>query len=170
MSIRSATTTGARRSILRVVRVALITVMVVPVAPAAAAAQMQKAASSYVRMARLDAIVGDPSALQAGVGLIVAATKEFGVGAAVGAGISSSGFSGRGDLFGRFSLDPYHGKRWEPYVGGGVTERLDTGGVGDRTYLLGFIGANGPRTGRIAPGVELGFGGGFRVGVTLQWD
>lgn len=135
----------------------------------AAAAQTRQVAVSFVPTARLDLIGGNPSAVQAGLGIRFPLSSEFSIGGTAGAGISSTGFSGRGDLFGQFSLDPYHQNTWEPYVGGGVTERLDSGGPGARTYLLGFIGANGPRTGSIAPGVELGFGGGVRLGVTLRW-
>ncbi|MGI8510717.1 MAG: hypothetical protein ACR2MQ_15525 [Gemmatimonadaceae bacterium] len=135
----------------------------------AAAAQTQQVAVSFIPTARLALMGGNPSALQAGLGTRFPLSSEFSIGGTAGAGISSTGFSGRGDLFGQFSLDPYHQNTWEPYVGGGVTERLDAGGPGARTYLLGFIGANWPRSGSIAPGVELGFGGGVRLGVTLRW-
>ncbi|MGI9089535.1 MAG: hypothetical protein ACR2GG_00370 [Gemmatimonadaceae bacterium] len=123
-------------------------------------------ASAFV--ARFDVIGDNPAALQAGLGVTVPLSREFSVGGVAGAGLSSTAFSGRGDLFGRFSLDPYHRNSWEPYVGGGATVRIDTG-PGARTYLLGFLGANGPRTGSVIPGVELGLGGGVRIGVTLRW-
>ena len=136
---------------------------------AGAQAQQVAVAVSYVPSLRLDVLGGDPTALQAGAGLDLPFSNYFSVGAAVGAGISSTGFSGRADGFGKFSLDPYHQSEWEPYVGGGVTVRGDGGGPGTRTYLLGFVGANGPSTGTISPGVELGFGGGVRLGVTLRF-
>jgi len=66
-------------------------------------------------------------------------------------------------------LDRNHTYYWEPYIGGGVTVRADGGGPGTRTYLLGIIGMDGPSAGGIAPGVELGLGGGVRLGVTLRW-
>lgn len=135
----------------------------------AASAQTQQVAVSFVPIVRLDLIGGDPTALQAGAGVTFPFSNYFSLGGTAGAGLSSTGFSGRGDLFGQFSLDPYHQNTWEPYVGGGATVRLDSGGPGARTYLLGFVGVNGPRTGSIAPGVELGFGGGVRLGVTLRW-
>ncbi len=137
---------------------------------AAAQAQQVAVAVSYVPSLRLDVLGGNPTALQAGAGLAVPFSNYFSIGTAVGAGISSTGFSGRVDGFGKFSLDPYHQSEWEPYIGGGVTVRGDGGGPGTRTYLLGFIGANGPSTGAIAPGVELGFGGGVRLGVTLRFS
>ena len=141
------------------------------VAPHIASAQTQQVAVavSYIPSLRLDVLGGNPTALQAGAGIAFPFSNYFSVGATVGAGISSTGFSGRGDAYGQFSLDPYHQYEWEPYVGGGVTVRGDGGGPGTRTYLLGFIGANGPSTGSIAPGVELGFGGGVRLGVTMRF-
>lgn len=140
-------------------------------APSRAAAQAQQVAVavSYVPSLRLDVLGGNPTALQAGAAIAFPFSNYFSIGGALGAGISSTGFSGRADAFGQFSLDPYHQSQWEPYVGGGVTVRGDGGGPGTRTYLLGFIGVNGPSTGSIAPGVELGFGGGVRLGVTMRF-
>jgi len=135
----------------------------------AAQEQQVAVAVSYIPSLRLDVLGGNPTALQAGAGIAFPASNYFSFGADVGAGISSTGFSGRVDGFGQFSLDPYHQLEWEPYIGGGVTVRGDGGGPGTRTYLLGFIGANGPSTGAIAPGVELGFGGGVRLGVTMRF-
>jgi hypothetical protein len=134
-------------------------------------AQEQKVAVavSFIPSLRLDVLGGDPTALQAGAGIAFPFSNYFSIGGTLGAGISSTGFSGRADAFGQFSLDPYHQSEWEPYVGGGVTVRGDGGGPGTRTYLLGFIGANGPSTGAIAPGVELGFGGGVRLGFTMRF-
>ncbi len=136
---------------------------------AAAQAQQVDVAVSYVPSLRLDVLGGQPTALQAGASIALPLSNYFSVGATLGAGISSTGLSGRADAFGQFSLDPYHQSEWEPYVGGGVTVRGDRGGPGTRTYLFGFIGANGPSTGTIAPGVELGFGGGVRLGVTMRF-
>lgn len=124
---------------------------------------------TYVPVLRLDVIAGDPNAVQAGAGIDFPLSNYFNIGGTLGAGISRTGFSARGDAYGKFSLDPYHQNPWEPYVGGGVTERVDGGGPGARTYLLGFVGVNGPRTGSISPGAELGFGGGVRFGITLRF-
>ncbi|MGI8546116.1 MAG: hypothetical protein ACR2M1_02100 [Gemmatimonadaceae bacterium] len=133
------------------------------------ARKTQQAARYPAVIARLDLISDNPTALQAGLGLMLPLDREFSLGGTIGAGASSGGFSGRGDLFGRFSLDPYHQNAWEPYVGGGVTVRVDSGpGTRARGYLLGFVGANGPRAGFVLPGVELGLGGGVRIGVTLR--
>ena len=141
------------------------------VAPTITSAQTQQVAVAvtYVPSLRLDVLGGKPTALQAGAGIAFPFSNYFSIGGTLGAGVSSTGFSGRVDGYGQFSLDPYHQSEWEPYVGGGVTVRGDGGGPGTRTYLLAFIGANGPSTGSIAPGVELGLGGGVRLGVTMRF-
>ena len=140
--------------------------------PAIAHAQQTQAVQvsvTYVPLLRLDVVAGDPNAVQAGAGVEFPLSNYFDIGGVLGAGISRTGFSGRGDLYGKFSLDPYHQNPWEPYVGGGATVRADGGGPGARTYLLGFVGVNGPRSGSIEPGAELGFGGGVRFGITLRF-
>jgi hypothetical protein len=136
---------------------------------ASAQAQQVQVAVSYIPSVRLDVLGGKPTALQAGAGIAFPMSNYFNIGGVLGAGVSESGFSGRADAYGSFSLDPYHQYPWEPYVGGGVSVRGDGGGPGTRTYLLGFAGVNGPATGPVAPGVELGLGGGVRLGVTLRW-
>jgi hypothetical protein len=132
-------------------------------------AQQQQFAITYVPSVRFDLIAGSVTAVQLGAGLMMPISNYFALGGTLGAGISETGFSGRGDVYTRFSLDPYHQYSWEPYFGVGGTVRLDSGGPGTRSYVLGFIGFNGPSTGRIAPGFELGVGGGIRLGVTLRW-
>lgn len=122
----------------------------------------------FVPELRLD-LLSSPTAVHGGVGIAVPVSNYFGVALETAGGISSDGFSGRTDLLGRFSLDPYHENPWEPYLGGGATLRYDSGGRGARTYLLGVVGVNAPATGGIAPGVEFGVGGGFRFGVVLRW-
>jgi hypothetical protein len=152
-----------------VMAVLIVSASAISARDVSAQAQQVAVAVSYVPSLRLDVLGGNPTALQAGAGIAFPFSNYFSVGATVGAGISSTGFSGRADAFGQFSLDPYHQSEWEPYVGGGVTVRGDGGGPGTRTYLLAFVGANGPSTGAIAPGVELGFGGGVRLGVTMRF-
>lgn len=133
------------------------------------AQDVQQVQVTFIPQARLDLIAGKVAALHAGVGVLTPLSNYFSLGGTAAAGVSKTGFSGRGDLYGRFSLDPYHTYYWEPYLGGGVTVRADGGGPGMRTYLLGIVGMDGPSAGGIAPGVELGLGGGVRLGVTLRW-
>jgi hypothetical protein len=152
-----------------VVAALVLSASAIPARNVSAQTQNLAVALSYIPSVRLDVLGGDPTALQAGAGIGIPFSNYFSVGGTVGAGISSTGFSGRLDGFGTFQLDPYNQSEWHPYVGGGVTLRGDGGGPGTRTYLLAFIGANGPSTGSIAPGVELGFGGGVRLGVTMRF-
>jgi hypothetical protein len=137
--------------------------------PTTARAQEKQVAIGFVPSVRFDLIAGDVTAVHAGVGLRVPFSNYFALGGTAGAGLSSSGFSGRLDYFARFSLDPYHYNTWEPYFGLGGTTRYDSGGPDTRTYLLGFVGFEGPKAGKIAPGFELGVGGGVRFGVTLRF-
>lgn len=129
----------------------------------------KQVAVSYIPSLRFDLIASRSTAVHVGASVVVPVSNYFGIGGTAGAGLSEDGFSSRGDLFARFSLDPYHQYTWEPYFGAGGTIRMDSGGPGTRSYLLAFIGVNGPKTGKIAPGVELGVGGGLRLGVTLRW-
>ena len=75
--------------------------------------------------------------------------------------------AGRVDGLIRFIVDPLRESRWAPYAAGGV------GGIYDgsekwRAVLVGVLGVEGPVTGHVVPAIELGFGGGVRVGVALR--
>ena len=156
-------------SLMPMMRSALLLAAVALTAGTVRAQDVQQVQVTFVPQARLDLIAGKVTALHAGLGILTPLSSYFALGGTVAAGVSRTGFSGRGDLYGRFSLDPYHAYYWEPYLGGGITVRADGGGPGTRTYLLGIVGFNGPSAGGIAPGVELGLGGGVRLGVTLRW-
>jgi hypothetical protein len=122
---------------------------------------------------RADAIVARATSVQAGYGLSIPAGiyVRMGVVAALGAG--PHGLEGRTDLISRFSLDPFRQSSWSPYGGAGISSRFrsDQAG-GSRGYLLVVLGVEGPlaagkRTGWV-PAVELGLGGGARVGFVLR--
>jgi hypothetical protein len=83
------------------------------------------------------------------------------------AGATADGASGRVDLFARFHFDPFRERKWGPYGGGGISARFDEGRKW-RPYLLAFVGLDGPASGGVAPAVELGLGGGARIGVILR--
>ena len=95
------------------------------------------------------------------------------MGGVAGVGAGRHGVEGRTDLIARFSLDPFRQSRWAPYGGAGITGRYRTKlDGGSRAYLLVFLGLEGPlalgaRSG-IVPAVEVGLGGGARVGVILR--
>lgn len=117
---------------------------------------------------RVDVIAGDFAKIHAGLGALLPFNNYFGVGGVAGFGFSENGASGRIDLYGRFSFDPFRRNSWEPYVGGGITNMFDTSPEGTRSHLLLFFGMNGPKKGRFAPGFEVGIGDGLRLGMTLR--
>ena len=75
--------------------------------------------------------------------------------------------SGRAEVIGRFVVDPFRQGRWGPYVGAGLIARLD-GGERLRGLLALTIGTELPGGPRWAHAIELGYGGGVRVGVVLR--
>lgn len=122
---------------------------------------------------RLDAIIARSTGFEAGLGLSVPSGIYMRLGVVAGLGAGRHGVEGRTDLIARFSLDPFRQSRWAPYGGAGISGRyrakLDGG---SRAYLLVFLGLEGPlalgaRSG-IVPAVEVGLGGGARVGVILR--
>ena len=79
-------------------------------------------------------------------------------------------FSGRVDLATRFLLDPFHEFSWGPYAGAGFSAQFlrwdrRTNWRGD---LLVLIGIEGPAHAGWRTAVELGLGGGARLGVVLR--
>ncbi|MGH7650840.1 MAG: hypothetical protein ACREMS_03255 [Gemmatimonadaceae bacterium] len=122
---------------------------------------------------RLDAIVARTSAVQAGYGISLPAGIYIRNGLVFGAGAGENGADARVDLISRFSLDPFRENRWAPYGGAGLSGRFRTAADGgSRGYLLVFVGVEGglsagARSGWV-PAVELGLGGGARVGIILR--
>jgi len=127
--------------------------------------------------ARVDVITGRSTALYAGAGLSRPLGTYVRLGAVVAGGAVTGGSgsvsgsalrsSARGDLLARFLLDPFLQSRWAPYAGGGASARYDEG---DRTrgYMVAFLGVEGPPMGGVLPALEVGLGGGTRLGVTLR--
>lgn len=123
--------------------------------------------------ARLDAIFARSSAVHSAFGFTVPAGIYVRSGLIAGIGAGRHGVEGRSDLIARFSFDPFRQNRWAPYAGAGLSGRyrskLDGG---SRGYLLVYLGVEGPlplgeRKGWV-PAVEVGLGGGVRVGLVLR--
>ena len=122
---------------------------------------------------RLDAIFANTSAGQAGLGMSVPVGTYVRSGVVAGVGAGRHGVDGRTDLIARFSLDPFRQSRWAPYGGGGISGRyrseLDGGSM---AYLMVFLGLEGPlplgQASGWVPSIELGLGGGARVGLVLR--
>ncbi|MDQ3673666.1 MAG: hypothetical protein M3365_04755 [Gemmatimonadota bacterium] len=139
--------------------------------PAAAAAQ--RADQRFQAEGRIDGIFSEQTAVHAGLGVSVPAGLYVRTGLVLGAGIGRHGLDARTDLIGRFSFDPLRQSRWAPYGGGGVSARFNsTADGGAKGYLLFFLGLEGPLPRRqganLVPAIELGLGGGARVGVILR--
>lgn len=123
--------------------------------------------------ARADAIVSRWTAVQGGLGVTFPAGLYVRTGAVVAAGGGGKGFDSRVDLFSRFTLDPFREVRWGFYAGGGVSERyVERDSPKGHAYLLVFAGLEGPlRNAAVAgwvPAIELGLGGGARIGIAFR--
>ena len=122
---------------------------------------------------RIDGIFAHTSGVEAGVGVSIPTGIYVRTGWVAAAGVGEHGAEGRTDLLSRFSLDPFRQSRWSLYGGGGISGRYRTSeDGGSRAYLLLFIGLEGPlplgETAGWVPAIELGLGGGARVGLILR--
>jgi hypothetical protein len=88
------------------------------------------------------------------------------LGAAEGAG-GNWGASQRADLTVRFLLDPFAERARGFYGGAGVTARRDGDAPVDARLLV-VLGVEGRPDGKWMPSLELGLGGGLRLGVVLR--
>jgi len=135
-------------------------------------ARSQDAAPRVLPELRADAIVAHATAAQLGAGAFYALTGNFWLGADLAGGIvvgddRRGRASARADVEGRIHFDTGLSPRWMPYLLGGISERVG-GRARGMLYALAGIGVQGPTTHRVVPAVELGLGGGVRVGVVLQ--
>ena len=144
-------------------------------APACAAAQQRARSSSLppleIRVDGIDVRSSRSGTLQAGVG----ANLPFGyyvrleiVGAA---GVTRRDTvdrnSGRADVLARFLLDPFAEAPWGLSIGGGMSAFFEDG-VRPREYLVIVTDIEAPRIAGVTPALQLGLGGGVRVGVVLR--
>lgn len=157
---------GAHRAVRSLARIAAIAI-----APSLAIAQGDTFKTGPQFEARIDALAGPPAGAQFGIGANVAAGYYIRVGLDAAAGASSRDgaavLSGRVDLASRFLLDPFHETAWAPYAGGGFTAQWDRAG-NRRGDLLLLLGLEGPAHAGWRTAVELGLGGGARLGVVLR--
>jgi hypothetical protein len=138
--------------------------------PASAGAQVQQKFQSEVRV---DAIFARTGAVEAAYGFTLPVGIYVRSGLVAGIGAGRHGVGGRTDFIARFSTDPFRQGRWAPYGGAGLSGRyrsqLDGG---SRAYLLIFLGLEGPlplgETSGWVPAVEVGLGGGARVGLIFR--
>jgi hypothetical protein len=126
---------------------------------------------SYAEI-RADAIVGNGTAAQAGVGGVIplGAYVRFSVDGAAGSTWRDGGAhaSGRVDAIGRFLLDPYREMPFGLSLGGGLSVPVTQGDKRARPYLTAVADIEGRRRGSVTPALQIGLGGGARLGVVLR--
>lgn len=136
-------------------------------------AEAQAAASPPVYAEyRVDALIARATSVEAGVGLV------FPMGTYVRLGIDAAGgatwrdnvarASGRIDAIGRFLLDPFREAPVGVSLGGGLSLPYVDGNTRVRPYLTAVVDIEGRMRGRLTPALQVGLGGGTRLGVVLR--
>ena len=119
---------------------------------------------------RADAFLADRSALHGGVGASVRIANSVraqlvaAVGAIVGGG---DGTSGRVDVIAHYLVDPRRQATWGFYGGGGVSARYDEGEEWHGELVV-LIGAERRLGGALTPFLEIGYGGGVKLGTGVR--
>jgi hypothetical protein len=121
---------------------------------------------------RADLIAGRQPAAQMGVGVQLPLGYYVRIGIVGAAGVRLDDVSPRADarvdLLARFLLDPFRQSRYGLSVGGGLGLRTEPG---DRVRPVLLVAADleGRRSARgITPALQVGLGGGVRVGLVLR--
>lgn len=144
-----------------------------PFVLAAPAAIAQLPVPSVQPEARVDVIAGHQPAVQAGAGVQVPVGYYVRVGLDGAVGVPTGkdaprGPDARADLLVRFLLDPFRQSAYGLSVGGGLSARAEPGDR-VRPRLLVAADLEGRRsTHGIVPAIQVGLGGGVRVGVVLR--
>jgi hypothetical protein len=147
--------------------VALATLIVLAVAQHAGA---QIETPSYGEF-RVDAVDGRGTSVQGGAGLTVpmGIYVRLGVLGGIGSqwrhGVSS--VVGRTDVVARFLLDPFRQSPVALSMGGGVSVPYERG-TRVRPYLTAVVDVEGKRRGTMTPALQIGLGGGTRVGIVFR--
>jgi len=79
---------------------------------------------------------------------------------------SISNPSGRVDALARFLLDPFAESQWGLSIGGGMSAIIQESRT--RGYLVVVLDMETPRVGSMVPALQLGLGGGARVGLIVR--
>jgi hypothetical protein len=121
---------------------------------------------------RLDAIASERTSVQAGLGAVIPLGTYVRLGFDAAGGPTwhdgSARASGRVDAIGRFLLDPYREMPFGLSLGGGVTLPYVDGDTRVRPLVTVVIDVEGRRHGAFTPAIQLGLGGGTRVGIALR--
>jgi hypothetical protein len=121
---------------------------------------------------RADVIIGNGTAgeVGAGVQLPVGYYVRVGLTGAVGATQRDGDAltSVRGDIIARYLLDPFRETRWAVSLGGGVSLPYMDGDTHTQPFMTLVLDVEGPRTNGVSPAIQLGLGGGTRIGIVLR--
>lgn len=145
---------------------------------ARSAAAQQPGSAPVAPEVRADLIAGHAPAVQFGAGVQIPAGYYARIGVDVAAGVAIGddaaagaarhGLDGRVDLLARFLLDPFRQSAYGLSLGGGASLRAEQGDRA-RPFLLVALDVEGRRsTMGVVPAVQVGLGGGVRVGVILR--
>jgi hypothetical protein len=141
-------------------------------APPMARAQQQILAPPSYMEYRADAIVARGTTLQGGLGPVfpLGTYVRLSVDGAVGSTWrdGSAHASGRVDAISRFLLDPFREVPVAVSLGGGVSVPYVDGDRRVRPYVTVVIDVEGRIRGRFTPAMQVGLGGGARVGFVLR--
>ncbi len=120
---------------------------------------------------RADALIDRDVGAQLAIGLAVPAQYNVRLALDIGAGgvrrDDTWRTTGRLDVLARWLSDPFRQSRWGVNAGGGVGIRFEDMQEA-RVVAIITLGVEGTSDGRWVPGVELGLGGGVRLGVTMR--
>ncbi len=121
---------------------------------------------------RVDAISGNGTAVQGGGGITIPMGTYVRLAFIGAAGPTwrdgRTLFSGRTDAIARFTLDPLRETPFALSLGGGVSVPYDKDRQPVRPYLTAVIDVEGRKRGRFTPAIQIGIGGGTRVGFALR--
>ena len=155
---------------------ALLALLVMAALPRAARGQQTAQAAQFKPPAyaelRVDGIAGRGNAAQVGGGVSVplGIYVRFALDGAAGPTWrdGATRASGRIDAIARFTLDPFRESPIALSLGGGVTVPYVDGDVHVRPLLAAVVDLEGKRRGRFTPALQLGLGGGARLGLVLR--
>lgn len=126
---------------------------------------------SYIEY-RADGIVGRGTSAQAGLGAVyqLGVYVRTSIDAAAGATWHDAQTlaSGRVDLVARFLLDPFREAPIGLSVGGGVSVPYANGDAHVRPLMTAVVDLEGRMRRDITPALQIGLGGGARIGVVLR--
>ena len=140
-------------------------------ADAQRAALRARTSRVVVPAVRADLLLDRDVGAQLAAGAAIAAAYNLRLAADLGAGGVRREMdwqpTGRLDLLVRWLSDPFRQSRWAINAGGGIGVRVEADRT-PRTVAIVTIGVEGLGDGRWVRGVEVGMGGGFRLGATLR--